>query len=146
MFRLQTTTIGITSRDLNDAERRSRYRKHLLNRRRTNRRRDHHTLSEQEATTFEDALNRRVATPMLEPIAEPGTRASPSRYATEGEEDTDLPPLLLEDETDYSYDPTLDLDADHRSNPSAIEPEQHRTSLRSRSGSSQSIGLSEWPT
>ncbi|CAJ0555045.1 Ff.00g051100.m01.CDS01 [Fusarium sp. VM40] len=145
MFRLQTTTIGITSRDLNDAERRSRYRKHLLNRRRTNRRRDHHTLSEQEATTFEDALNRRVATPMLEPIAEPGTRASPSRYATEGEEDTDLPPLLLEDETDYSYDPTLDLDADHRSNPSAIEPEQHRTSLRSRSGSIANRGIAIGP-
>lgn len=146
MFRLQTTTIGITSRDITDAERRSRYRKHLLNRRRTSRRRDHHTLSEQEATIFEDALNTRAATPILEPIAEPGTRASPSRYATEGEEDTDLPPLSLEYESDYSYDPILDLDADHRSNPLALEPEQHRMSPRSRLGSSQSIGLSEWPT
>jgi hypothetical protein len=143
MFRLQTTTIGITSRDLHDAERRSRYRKHLLNHRRTNKRGDHHTPSEQEATTFENALNTRVVTPILESIAEPRTRAPPSRYATEGEEDTGLPPLLLEDETDSSYDPILDLDADHRSNPSAQEPEQHGMNSRSRSGSSQSIGLFE---
>jgi hypothetical protein len=146
MFRLQTTTIGITSRDLNDAERRSRYRKHLLNRRRTNRRRDHHTSSEQEAAIFEDGLNTRVATPILEPIDKPGTRASPSQYVTEGKEDTDSPPLLLEDETDSSSDPILDLDADHDSNHSAQESEQYGMRSRPRPGSSQSTGLSKQST
>ncbi|KAH7263413.1 hypothetical protein BKA59DRAFT_55068 [Fusarium tricinctum] len=145
MFRLQTTTIGITSRDLHDAERRSRYRKHLLNHRRTNKRGDHHTPSEQEATTFENALNTRVVTPILESIAEPRTRAPPSRYATEGEEDTGLPPLLLEDETDSSYDPILDLDADHRSNPSAQEPEQHGMNSRSRSVTNGGIAIGPLP-
>jgi hypothetical protein len=146
MVRLQPTTISITSRDLNDAERRSRYRKHLLNRRRTNRRRDHHTPSKQEATIFEDALNTRVATPILEPIAQTGTHASPSQYATEGEEDTNSPPLLLGDETDSSSDSILDLDANHDSNHSAQESEQHGMSSRPRPGSSQSTSLSERPT
>ncbi|KAM0256991.1 hypothetical protein ACHAPA_011945, partial [Fusarium lateritium] len=134
MFRLRPTTISITSRDLNDAERRSRYRKHLLNRRRTNRRGDHHTPSGQEATVFEDALKTRVATPITEPIAASGTRASPSQYATESEEDKDLPPLLLEDETDSSSNPILDLDADHESNHSIQESEHHGINSRSQPG------------
>ncbi|KAF5002278.1 hypothetical protein FGRMN_495 [Fusarium graminum] len=118
MFRLPPTTITITSRELNDAERRSRYRKHLLSRQRVNRRRERQTPSEHEAEIMRNLLNTRLAIPAAESV---GSR---SQSGIEGEEDAGSHLPSRDNETN-TYIDLSDVDNDHDTNHATQVPELH---------------------
>ncbi|KAF5027216.1 hypothetical protein F66182_704 [Fusarium sp. NRRL 66182] len=60
MFRLQPAAITLTAREISDAERRSRYRKHLIERQRRIARRRRGVVSPDQDVSLQDALNTRL--------------------------------------------------------------------------------------
>ncbi|CAG1974215.1 unnamed protein product [Fusarium graminearum] len=86
MIRLQPTTITLTASEMTDAERHSRYRKHLANRECTTRTR-WSTALENEETTLEHAMNTRIQTPDTDPSNRQRIRSSPSPDVLAREED-----------------------------------------------------------
>ncbi|KAJ4269741.1 hypothetical protein NW762_001409 [Fusarium torreyae] len=118
MFRLQPTTITITTPELNDAERRSRYRTHLINRQRSSRRYACLTPSEQ-IVTLQDALNTRVVTPSTHSSSGPNTPHSTEQDELEDEEEPLSPEPLPDHEADTSSELLLGADADHSANTTA---------------------------
>ncbi|KAM0301092.1 hypothetical protein ACHAPM_006393 [Fusarium culmorum] len=77
MIRLQPTTITLSASEMTDAERHSRYRKHLANRECTTRTR-WSTALENEETTLEHAMNTRIQTPDTDPSNRQRIRSSSS--------------------------------------------------------------------
>ncbi|EKJ78489.1 hypothetical protein FPSE_01298 [Fusarium pseudograminearum CS3096] len=87
MIRLQPTTITITASEMTDAERHSRYRKHLANRECTIR--THwSTALEHEETTLEHAMNTRIQTPDTDPTNRQRIRSSSSPDVLAREEES----------------------------------------------------------
>lgn len=136
MLRLQPTTIKIATRDISDAERRSRYRKHLLSRQKANKRRDDLTQLDQ-GTVLEDALNTRIVTPTTDSSIGQDTPGSDGRNESYGEEELGslVPPL---DYGTISSEETTYVDVVHGTNRLHRQPDQHRLPFRPR----QSLGMS----
>ncbi|KAJ4135808.1 hypothetical protein NW765_009788 [Fusarium oxysporum] len=136
MLRLQPTTIKIATRDISDAERRSRYRKHLLSRQKANKRRDDLTQLDQ-GTVLEDALNTRIVTPTTDSSIGQDTPGSDGRNESDGEEElgSPVPPL---DYGTISSEETTYVDVVHGTNRLHRQPDQHRLPFRPR----QSLGMS----
>ncbi|KAF5235189.1 hypothetical protein FAUST_7242 [Fusarium austroamericanum] len=86
MIRLQPTTITLTASEMTDAERHSRYRKHLANRECTTRTR-WSTALENEETTLEHVMNTRIQTPDTDPSNRQRIRSSSSPDVLAREED-----------------------------------------------------------
>ncbi|KAH7142969.1 hypothetical protein DER46DRAFT_100838 [Fusarium sp. MPI-SDFR-AT-0072] len=130
MLRLQPTTIKIATRDISDAERRSRYRKHLLSRQKANKRRDDLIQHDQE-TVLEDALNTRIVTPTTDSSIGQDTPGSDGRNESDGEEElgSPVPPL---DYGTISSEETTYVDVDHGTNRLHRQPDQHRLPFRPR--------------
>jgi hypothetical protein len=137
MLRLQPTTIKIATRDISDAERRSRYRKHLLSRQKANRVRDDLTQHDQE-TALQDALNTRIVTPTTDSSTGQETPGSADRNELDGEEELGSPLPPLDYGTISSEEDTLYLDVDRGINRLPRQPDQHRLPFRPR----QSLGKS----
>ncbi|KAF5715260.1 hypothetical protein FMUND_6980 [Fusarium mundagurra] len=134
MLRLQPTTIKIATRDISDAERRSRYRRHLLNRQKADKRRDDLIQHDQEAG-LKDALNTRIVTPTTDSSIGQDTADSVGRNESDGEEEIgSLVPLL--DYGTISSEETTYVDVDHGINRLHRQPDQHRLPFRPR----QSLG------
>ncbi|KAI1021727.1 hypothetical protein LB503_013215 [Fusarium chuoi] len=134
MLRLQPTTIKIATRDISDAERRSRYRKHLLSRQKVDKRRDHLIQHDQEAV-LEDALNTRIVTPTTDSSIGHDTPGSDGRNESDGEEELGTRVPLLDYGTISSEETTYG-DVDHGINRLHRQPDQHRLPFRPR----QSLG------
>lgn len=134
MLRLQPTTIKIATRDISDAERRSRYRKHLISRQKVDKRRDDLIQHDQEAV-LEDALNSRIVTPTTDSSIGHDTPGSDGRNESDGEEElgTRVPQL---DYGTASSEETTYRDVDHGINRLHRQPDQHRLPFRPR----QSLG------
>ncbi|PCD31024.1 hypothetical protein AU210_010690 [Fusarium oxysporum f. sp. radicis-cucumerinum] len=130
MLRLQPTTIKIATRDISDAERRSRYRKHLLSRQKANKRRDDLTQLDQ-GTVLEDALNTRIVTPTTDSSIGQDTPGSDGRNELDGEEELGslVPPL---DYGTISSEETTYVDVVHGTNRLHRQPDQHRLPFRPR--------------
>ncbi|KAF4955137.1 hypothetical protein FGADI_4719 [Fusarium gaditjirri] len=124
MLRLQPTIIKIATRDISDAERRGRYRKHLLSRQKANKRRDDVTQRDQE-TVLEDALNTRIVTPTTDHRIGQDAPGSDGRNESDGEEELGSPVTPLEYVT-ISSEETSYVDVDHGTN------RLHRLPFRSR--------------
>ncbi|KAF9775017.1 hypothetical protein IL306_006914, partial [Fusarium sp. DS 682] len=133
MLRLQPTTIKIATRDLSDAERRSRYRKHLANRQKATSRRDGLTQHDQEAV-LEDALNTRMVTPTTDSSTGQDPPGSPEQNETEGEEELGSPAPSLDYGTISSDEATLYVNVDHGINYLPRLSEHYRLPFRSRQG------------
>ncbi|KAM0349261.1 hypothetical protein ACHAPU_003670 [Fusarium lateritium] len=144
MFRLQPTTITITSRELNDAERRSRYRKHLLSRQRVNRRRERQTPSEREAEVIRDLLNAGVTMPAVDLIDESGSIGSRSQSEIDGEEEAESNLPLRDNETN-TYIDLSDVDNDHDINYATQVVELHRLVSRPRPENGIEEGIASNP-
>ncbi|KAF5584540.1 uncharacterized protein FSUBG_12734 [Fusarium subglutinans] len=134
MLRLQPTTIKISTRDISDAERRSRYRKHLLSRQKIDKRRDDVIQHDQEAV-LEDALNTRIATPTTDSSIGQDTPGSDGRNESDGEGGLGSSVPLIDYGTISSEDTTY-VDVDHGINRLHQQPDQHRLPFRPR----QSLG------
>lgn len=134
MLRLQPTTIKIATRDISDAERRSRYRKHLISRQKVNKRRNDLIQHDQEAA-LDDALNYRIVTPTTDSSIGHDTPVSDGRNESDGEEElgTRVPQL---DYGTASSEETTYRDVDHGINRLHRQPDQHRLPFRPR----QSLG------
>ncbi|KAF4342587.1 hypothetical protein FBEOM_3505 [Fusarium beomiforme] len=131
MLRLQPTTIKIATRDLSDAERRSRYRKHLANRQKaTSRRND--LIQHDRDTVLENALHTRIVTPTTDSSNGQDTPGSPEQNETGGEEELEAPVPLLDYGTMSSDEATLYVNVDRRTNHLRRQSEQHRLPFRSR--------------
>ncbi|CZR41317.1 uncharacterized protein FPRO_10906 [Fusarium proliferatum ET1] len=130
MLRLQPTTIKIATRDISDAERRSRYRKHLISRQKVNKRRNDLIQHDQEAA-LEDALNYRIVTPTTDSSIGHDTPVSDGRNESDGEEElgTRVPQL---DYGTASSEETTYRDVDHGINRLHRQPDQHRLPFRPR--------------
>ncbi|KAF5673059.1 hypothetical protein FHETE_3544 [Fusarium heterosporum] len=138
MFRLPPTTVTITSRELNDAERRSRYRKHLLSRQRINRRRERQIPSEYEAENIRNLLNTPLAMPAAESVG------SKSQSGIEGEEDAESHLPSRDNETN-TYINLSDIDNDHDTSHTTQVLELHRLISRPRPDSDHDnfLGIEE---
>ncbi|EWG52741.1 hypothetical protein FVEG_11386 [Fusarium verticillioides 7600] len=134
MLRLQPTTIKIATRDISDAERRSRYRKHLLSRQKADKKRDDLIQHDREAT-LEDALNTKIVTPTTDSSIVQDTPGSNGRNESDGEEGIGSSVPLLDYGT-ISSDETRFVDVDHGINRLHRQPDQHRLPFRPR----QSLG------
>ncbi|PNP73443.1 hypothetical protein FNYG_13173 [Fusarium nygamai] len=134
MLRLQPTTIKIATRDISDAERRSRYRKHLLSRQKVNKIRDDLIQHDQEAT-LEDALNTRIVIPTTDSSIVQDTPGSDGRNESDGEEEIGSSVPLVDYGT-ISSEETIFVDVDHSINRLHRQPDQHRLPFRPR----QSLG------
>ncbi|KAF5561378.1 hypothetical protein FPHYL_6217 [Fusarium phyllophilum] len=134
MLRLQPTTIKIATRDISDAERRSRYRKHLLRRQKFDKRRDDLIQHDQEAV-LEDALNTRIVTPTTDSSIGQDTSVSDGRNESDGEEELGSSAPLLGYGT-ISSEETTYVDVDHSINRLHEQSDQHRLPFRPR----QSLG------
>ncbi|EWY86506.1 hypothetical protein FOYG_11035 [Fusarium oxysporum NRRL 32931] len=132
MLRLQPTTIKIATRDISDAERRSRYRKHLLSRQKANKRRDDLTQLNQ-GTVLEDALNTRIVTPTTDSSIGQDTPGSDGRNESDGEEELGSSVLPLDYGT-ISSEETTYVDVVHGTNRLHRQPDQHRLPFRPRQG------------
>ncbi|KAG5798248.1 hypothetical protein H9Q69_002721 [Fusarium xylarioides] len=130
MLRLQPTTIKIATRDVSDAERRSRYRKHLLRRQKFGKRRDDLIEPHQEAV-LEDALNTRIVTPTTDSSIGQDTSGSDGRNESDGEEELESSAPLLGYGT-ISSEETTYVDVDHSINRLHQQPDQHRLPFRPR--------------
>ncbi|KAM0549093.1 hypothetical protein ACHAPJ_009548 [Fusarium lateritium] len=139
MFRLQPTTITITTPELNDAERRSRYRTHLTNRQRSSGRYVCLTPSEQ-IVTLEDALDTRVVTPSTHSNSGPDTPHPTEQDELEDEEESFSPEPLSDHEVDTSSELLLGADTDHDANTTAqgSRSQQRRLVLRPQPGRHES--------
>ncbi|KAF4457840.1 hypothetical protein F53441_315 [Fusarium austroafricanum] len=131
MFRLQPTIITITSQELSDSERRSRYRIHLVNRQKAIKEGHHPTQLDQEALIEHD-LNTRIATPTTDSTAGQDTRPSPDENETGDEGETDPPASSLDYNTSNFHEPMLYVDVDGGTNHLPEQPEQYRHILRQR--------------
>ncbi|KAF5542177.1 hypothetical protein FMEXI_7614 [Fusarium mexicanum] len=130
MLRLQPTTIKISTRDISDAERRSRYRKHLLSRQKIDKRRDDFIQHDQEAV-LEDALNTRIVTPTTDSSIGQDTPGSDGRNESDGEGGLGSSVPLIDYGTISSEDTTY-VDVDHGINRLHQQSDQHRLPFRPR--------------
>ncbi|GKU02903.1 hypothetical protein FLAG1_05104 [Fusarium langsethiae] len=87
MYRLKPTTIMITASEVTEAERHSRYRKHLADRKRIGTGCRAVTALENEETSLEHAMNTRIQTPDTDSTSRQRTRSSPSSDALSREEE-----------------------------------------------------------
>ncbi|KAF5588254.1 hypothetical protein FPCIR_7272 [Fusarium pseudocircinatum] len=138
MLRLQPTTIKIATRDVSDAKRRSRHRKHLLSRQKVNKKRDDLIQHDQEAM-LEDALNTRIVTPTTDSSIVQDTPGSEGRNESDGEENIG-PSVPLLDYGTISSEETTFVDVDHGINRLHRQPDQHRLPFRPR----QSLGTDKY--
>ncbi|KAF4961604.1 hypothetical protein FSARC_10133 [Fusarium sarcochroum] len=137
MFRLQPTSITITAPELNDAERRSRYRTHLINRQRANRRHVCLTPSEQEIA-LQDAFNTRVVTPSTHSIPGPDAPPSTNQDEIEDEEESTSPEPSSDHEVDTSSEILLGANDGANTPARGSQSQQQPLVLRQRSGRHES--------
>ncbi|KAF5252772.1 hypothetical protein FANTH_2297 [Fusarium anthophilum] len=130
MLRLQPTTIKISTRDISDAERRSRYRKHLLSVQKIDKRRDDGIQHDQEGV-LEDALNTRIVTPTTDSSIGQDTPGSDGRNESDDEGGLGSSVPLIDYGTISSEDTTY-VDVDHGINRLHQQPDQHRLPFRPR--------------
>ncbi|KAL6914341.1 hypothetical protein FSST1_012101 [Fusarium sambucinum] len=99
MFRLKPTAITITASEITDAERRSRYRKHLATRR-------HRTVTAlgNEETSLEHAMNTRIQTPDTDSTSRQRIRNSLTQDALPREEELASPAPLAGNDIDGEAD------------------------------------------
>ncbi|KAF5642591.1 hypothetical protein F52700_3161 [Fusarium sp. NRRL 52700] len=135
MLRLQPTTIKIATRDISDAERRSRYRKHLLSRQKVDKRRDKLIQQYGREAVPEDALNIRIITPTTDCSIGQDSPGSDGRNESDGDEEVGSSVPLLDYST-ISSEETTYVDVDHGINRLHRRPDQDRLPFRPR----QSLG------